>query len=203
MIEWLIEIDRAVFLFLNVSSANPVTDAIMPIITSDTLLRVLYGMALVLCLWRGNATLRWLVLFSGIALALTDQSAANFLKHLIDRPRPCHDGQFLEPIRLLVGCGGGMSMPSAHAANSFGQAVLFGLVYPALRWYLIGFAALVSISRVFVGVHYPGDVLAGALVGGLFGGLVFSAFRIIRPKLPPTVAREIKPKNTLESKEVQ
>ncbi|MDX9858539.1 MAG: phosphatase PAP2 family protein [candidate division Zixibacteria bacterium] len=185
MLEWLIEIDRAVFFFLNVTIANPVTDAVMPIVTSDNILRILYGLAMLLCLWRGDARLRWLVLFSGIALALTDQSAANFLKHAIERPRPCHDGQFLTPINLLVHCGGGYSMPSAHAANSFGQALLFGLAYHRVRWYLIGFAAIVSLSRVSVGVHYPGDVLVGAAVGSLVGSVVFVVFQRVRPFLPP------------------
>lgn len=192
MLEWLIEIDRAVFFFLNVTIANPVTDAVMPIVTSDNILRILYGLAMLLCLWRGDARLRWLVLLSGIALALTDQSAANFLKHAIERPRPCHDGQFLIPINLLVHCGGGYSMPSAHAANSFGQALLFGLAYHRVRWYLIGFAAIVSLSRVSVGVHYPGDVLVGAALGSLVGSVVFVVFQRVRPFLPPR-SRVVKP----------
>lgn len=185
MLEWLIHLDKAVFLFFNVTLANPVTDFVMPIVTSDNLLRILYGISLLLCLWRGDVRLRWLALFSGITLALTDQTAANFLKHAIERPRPCHDGQFLEPIRLLVHCGGGYSMPSAHAANAFGQALMFGLAYRTVRWYLIGFAALVSISRVFVGVHYPGDVLIGAVIGGLLGTIVYLLFTSVRPYLPP------------------
>ena len=185
MLDWLIHIDKAIFLFFNVTLANPVTDAVMPIITSDNLLRILYGIALALCLWRGDARLRWLVLFSGITLALTDQTAANLLKHAIGRARPCHDGQFLEPIRLLVRCGGGNSMPSAHAANAFGQALMFGLAYHNVRWYLIGFAALVAISRVFVGVHYPGDVLVGAIIGGLLGTLVYYLFTRVKHLLPP------------------
>ncbi|MBD3402769.1 phosphatase PAP2 family protein [candidate division GN15 bacterium] len=191
MLEWLIEIDRALFLFLNMTIANPVTDAIMPVVTSDDLLRVMYGLALILCLWKGDARLRWLVLFSGITLTLTDQTAANFLKHAIERPRPCHEGQFIEQINLLVGCGGGYAMPSAHAANSFGQALMFGIAYRKVRWYLIGFAALVSISRVFVGVHYPFDVLGGALLGGLLGTLVFLLFEFLRRRwLPPKSLRE-------------
>lgn len=185
MLEWLTQLDKAAFLFFNVTLANPVTDFIMPIVTSDNLLRILYGVSLLLCLWRGDARLRWLVLFSGVTLALTDQTAANFLKHAIERPRPCHEGQFLEPIRLLVHCGGGYSMPSAHAANAFGQALMFGLAYRNVRWYLIGFAAIVSISRVFVGVHYPGDVLVGTVVGGLAGTIVYLLFTRARPYLPP------------------
>jgi undecaprenyl-diphosphatase len=107
-----------------------------------------------------------MVITSAMTLALTDQLAANLLKDLIARPRPCH---VLTDINLLVGCGAGYAMPSAHAANTFGQAVLFAIQFRVCRPWVIGFAVLVSISRTFVGVHYPGDIAAGALVGIVIG----------------------------------
>jgi membrane-associated phospholipid phosphatase len=67
-------------------------------------------------------------------------------------------------------------MPSSHAANCFGQAMLFGLIYVRVRWELFTFAFLVSISRIFVGVHYPGDVLVGILVGSVIGVAVVVAW---------------------------
>lgn len=162
MLEIMVEIDRALFLFINVQLANPVTDIFMPLVTSDIVLRLLYGVAMALLLWKGDARLRWLVLFSALALAASDQQAAGLFKPLIGRLRPCHT---LENINLLVACGGGKSMPSAHAANAFGQAVLFGVLYRKVRWPLLGLASLIALSRVFVGVHYPADVLVGALLG--------------------------------------
>jgi undecaprenyl-diphosphatase len=164
MLETLVEIDRSLFLFMNVSLANPVTDFIMPIVTSDHLLRVCYVVAMLLILWRGDARMRWLVLVSAIVLAGTDQLSAGLLKPMIGRLRPCH---VMENINLLVGCGGGKAMPSSHAANAFGQAVLFALLYVRVRWWLIGIATLIALSRISVGVHYPADVMAGALLGTL------------------------------------
>ena len=82
----------------------------------------------------------------------------------------------LENINLLVGCGGGKAMPSAHAANAFGQAVLFAVLYRRVRLPLLGFATLVALSRVFVGVHYPLDVFAGALLGALVALLLVTIF---------------------------
>lgn len=177
MLEYLDGIDRAVFFLVNGQLANPVTDFLMPMITNDQFLRAAYGVAMVILLWRGNTRLRWLVLFSALTLAATDQTAAHLLKPLIERVRPCH---VLSNVHLLVGCGGGWAMPSAHAANAFGQALLFAVVEPKSRWYLLIFASMIALSRVFVGVHYPGDILVGAGIGagiGCMGTIAFGLFQ--------------------------
>jgi len=173
MLESLNQIDQAVFFFINVSLENPVTNFIMPLVTNDWVLRAIYALAMLMLLWKGDARLRWLVLFSAVALVLSDQIAAGYLKPLITRPRPCHG---LAGINLLVGCGGGYAMPSAHAASSFGQAALFAFHYRKFAWYLYGVAAIVAVSRVFVGVHYPGDVIAGAVLGTIIGLALAAVF---------------------------
>jgi len=174
MIEALQNIDQALFLFINVKLANPVTDLIMPLVTSDNMLRVLYIVAIVLLLWKGDRKLRWMVLASALVLLLTDQISAGLLKPIIGRLRPCHE---LLDINLLVNCGGGKAMPSSHAANVFGQAALFSFHYRKVSPYLYGFAALVAVSRVFVGVHYVGDVVAGAILGMALGLAVAVFYR--------------------------
>jgi len=173
MIEWLNQIDTSLFQFLNAGMANPVFDALMPIVTSDMYLRIAYGLAMVALLTRGDARVRWLVLFSAVALTLTDQTSSSLLKPLIARARPC---QVMESMNLLVNCGSGYAMPSSHAANAFGQAVLFSIAFRKVAPYLIAFAGLVAISRIFVGVHYPGDVLVGSLLGISIGWLVSLLF---------------------------
>jgi undecaprenyl-diphosphatase len=173
MLETLNHIDQVIFLFINVKLANPVTDLIMPVITTDMLLRILYGVAMILLLWRGNKRLRWMVLFSALVLLFTDQVSSHYLKHWIGRPRPCHT---LTDVHLLVGCGGGFSMPSSHAANSMGQAAFFACLIAPYRWYFYAFAGLIAISRVFVGVHYPFDVLVGTCIGLLIGWMIAYAF---------------------------
>jgi len=175
MIEWLDELDKIFFILINIELANPVTDFIMPIITSDYVLRITYALAMLALLWKGNARLRWMVLFSAIAMILADQISSNILKDVFQRPRPC---QIMSDLNLLVNCGQGFSMPSSHAANSFAQAAFFASLFTKSRWYLIIVAFLVSISRVFVGVHYPGDILAGMMLGVVVG-LIVTAFFII------------------------
>jgi undecaprenyl-diphosphatase len=94
----------------------------------------------------------------------------HMLKDAVGRIRPC---EALDGVRLLVGCGGSPSMPSNHAANSFALAVpLFMSARSRLKYLFVLIAALVAYSRVYVGVHYPSDVLAGALLGAFIGSAV-------------------------------
>ncbi len=172
-LEWLNELDKILFILINNELANPVTDFIMPIITSDLNLRLTYALAMLVLLWKGNTRLRWMVLFSIITMVLADQISSNILKELFQRPRPC---QIMSDLNLLVNCGKGFAMPSSHAANSFAQAAFFGSLFSKSRWYMIIVAFLISISRVFVGVHYPGDVLAGTILGAAIGLTVTAIF---------------------------
>ena len=171
MLETLASIDRQLFYFLNVTCANGLTDLAMPQITSDWNLRIGYAIVMILILWKGNRKSRWLVLGSVIALAVSDLTASALIKPLAGRPRPCHT---LTDIHLLVNCGAGLSMPSSHAANAFAQWAFWSQFATKYRWPLLVIAFLVAVSRVFVGVHYPGDVLIGSLVGLLVGALVYA-----------------------------
>ena len=177
MLEFLSMIDTLLFLFINIKLANPVTDFIMPYITSGPIIIITYIISLALLLWKGNKQLRWMVLFSIIILVFCDQSASTFIKKWICRPRPC---AIMAEINLLVGCGAGWSMPSSHAVNVFGQAFFFSFFYKKYAGLLFLYAFLVAISRVFVGVHYPADIITGALLGGIIASvmaLVFVKFR--------------------------
>jgi len=166
-VEWLLSIDHAVFVFINRTLANPVTDWLMPIVTNDNLLRISYGVILVLLLAIGRKRMIWVVVFSLIVVALADQSASAVLKPWVGRLRPCKTFH----VHLLVNCGPGYSFPSSHAANIFAQAIFFGLLFKKYLPYAVAFAFLVGVSRVFVGVHYPLDVIGGMFVGGAEGAL--------------------------------
>lgn len=92
------------------------------------------------------------------------------IKRLVNRTRPY---KFLENIDLLIAPLEDYSFPSGHTAASFTLAVIFSLNYPELRMFFISLAALVGISRIYLGVHYPSDVIIGALIGTLFSYLNF------------------------------
>jgi len=101
-----------------------------------------------------------------VAMALANTLSAEVIKPLVARPRPCHVRTDLD---LPNPCGVGKSFPSAHASNAFAVAVAAAPTTPYGWAVLMPLAFLVGLSRVVLGVHYPSDVLAGALLGALVG----------------------------------
>ena len=106
-----------------------------------------------------------------IASVLTSE-----LKEVFDRPRPPVGHPEIHPLVAVPGDG---SMPSGHAAGAFAAAVAVGLVHPRLRWPLVVLAGLIAFSRVWLGVHYPTDVLAGAALGTAVAVGVWLAARLL------------------------
>ncbi len=180
MLDWLVRIDGNIFVFLNSGLANPVFDFIMPIATNNWFLRGILAAIILSLLTFGGKRGRLAAVLCVLAVALADQLSAQVLKPIVDRIRPCHT---LDTVHLLVKCSEGLSFPSSHAANSAAVAVFLSSVYPRMAWYLSAFAALVGYSRIAVGVHYPLDVLVGAMVGFLSGTIVVFVYRWTSKKL--------------------
>ncbi|MCG2710087.1 MAG: glycosyltransferase family 39 protein, partial [Thermodesulfovibrionales bacterium] len=160
MLETLREIDIALFHLINRGLQNITFDASMLIITDRYYFIILILMIYLVSKHRKKAVIP--IVLTIISVALADWTG-NTLKHLIGRVRPCHT---LEGVRLLVGCTNSFSMPSNHAANSF--AIILALSYISgkwVRWTALTVAMLVGFSRVYIGVHYPSDVIVGALTG--------------------------------------
>lgn len=176
MIDWLINLDTQLFLFFNNTLANSIFDRIMPIITNDWILRVVFLIIFLLLLIFGKKQGRVVALLCIVAVALSDQITSHLIKPMIGRVRPCH---VVPDVHLLVACSQGLSFPSSHAANSFAIATLISLSYRRQVWLYLTIAAIISYSRVAVGVHYPFDVLVGAFVGVLCAIILFAAYRYV------------------------
>ena len=162
MAEWLYGIDVALFRFGNETIANPAGDWFFPFITDLRNFYVPYALLILGLLVFGKKRGALTVLLLVITITIADQVSSFVIKPWVGRLRPCH---VLEGVQLLVGCGSGKSFTSSHATNNFALAVLIQHMYPAARWYLLAWASLVAFSRVYVGVHYPSDILGGAILG--------------------------------------
>ncbi len=171
MINLLAGLDRSWFLLLNGRLTHPILDSAMPFITNqENWYPVLIGLWIALLIWGGRQG-RIAALLLIIAVALADQIASSVVKPLVGRIRPCNalpPGQ----TRLLVDGSKAFSFPSAHAANSFAMATVLSWRLPKVAPIAFVFAALVAYSRIYVGVHYPFDVIAGALLGLVIGRLL-------------------------------
>jgi len=159
---WLQASDTALFRFINQSLVNPVFDWLMPRLAGHALfIPMLLAVAMAL-LWRGGRRGRVFVLSLALSLAVADGLVCNNIKKAVKRPRPCIS---LADTRTLLGCTKSGSMPSAHAANWFAATAVVFIFYRR-RWPFVAIAAsAVAFSRVYDGVHYPSDVLVGAVLG--------------------------------------
>ena len=182
-------LDTGLLLFINLGMVNADFDILMPALSLQGYLLVipfLLAMLLKSASTRNNSgktfltAAAWTLVVAFSAWYLSGW-AENGLKVAISRERPC---RALEHIRLILPCPKSFSMPSGHACSSFAVAVpLFSLTrgYIALIWrlYPLLLASLIAFSRVYLGVHYPSDVLAGAFLGGLIGLALSMLYRVI------------------------
>jgi undecaprenyl-diphosphatase len=124
-----------------------------------------------LCFINGGRKGKLAVLGVLLLIIVTDQTGYRLLKEYFARPRPCN---VLTDVLTPIGCTGSYSFPSNHALNNFAAAIFFYRLFPKLKWVLFISAALISISRVYLGLHYPSDIFGGAVIGLAFGYLFAS-----------------------------
>ena len=166
------EIDTLAFFLINKNLQNSLFDIAMPFITDKSYLIFLPLFLLVFFKDREKALI---ALILGIVSLLIADWSANILKHSFERIRPCYA---LEGVRLLAGCGKSFSMPSNHSVNAFAFiSPLCMLLKNRMRYAFVAVAILVGFSRVYVGVHYPSDTIAGALLGIMLGISVVQFYR--------------------------
>ncbi len=162
MLEYILQFDTQFFYFINVTLQNAVFDWLMPFITNKTHWFPVWGVIIVLLIWKGGKEGRVILIFIIPLILLSDQLSSSVLKPFFARIRPCIA---LDNINLLVNKSKAFSFPSSHAVNFFALATYFGYFYRKYIWWFLLVATMVAYSRVYVGVHYPFDVMAGAIIG--------------------------------------
>lgn len=185
-------IDVAILRFLNLTIASPVLDRLFVYICDFHIWRWPLALIVIALLWRGGPRGRWMVGAAVVAALIIDPTIYRLFKPLFARVRPCFEPA-LDWVRAVDGCGGRYGFPSSHAANSFGLLVIAGAFYKTSRYYLIPIAVLVSLGRVYLGVHYPSDVLAGAAYGAMVGiGTIFAAKKLAPVSMAKYLQRRTK-----------
>ena len=174
MIETLLQWDTAIFHWINHDWTCQILDMVMPIARNKYTWVPLY----IFCVaWIAfNYSLKqtlWVYVFVAIGIFASDTISSKLIKYEFKRPRPCQEQLMDPPVIMRVSCGGGFSFTSSHATNHFCLAAFLTTVFGGImrRWKYLWWvwALFISIAQVYVGLHYPLDILGGGLLGTVIG----------------------------------
>jgi undecaprenyl-diphosphatase len=172
------EIDTELFFLINRQWKNGLFDICMPIISNFHYFLIPIAILLLVMILKKDAKSRLIAVTIFAVIATTDILSARVLKPLVQRPRPYHvlsnvnhykHEWRITPEKMRVSTSTNFSMPSSHATNMFAAAVFLSWFFPGYAWFFLVLALIVSYSRPYLGVHYPLDVAAGAVLGSAIG----------------------------------
>ena len=182
----LLELDYIVIHWVNTEWTNPLLDTIMPLLRKEIFWSPLYVFLIAFSFINFGKKAYWFVLFALLTVGTTDYISSHVVKKSVQRIRPCnsiHDFEVIERVR----CGNGFSFTSSHATNHFGLATFLfstiGTLFRRRRGWLFVWAGSISIAQVYVGVHYPLDIIGGTILGLLIGKLWAMLYRKYYPEL--------------------
>ncbi len=183
--ETLLTFDYQLFDLINGQFYHAFLDAIMPFWRSKYFWAPLYlfGIMFIGLNYRKQAP--YILVFLLLAIILSDQVSSGLIKPLVNRLRPCNQPGILEYVRLLIPCGSGKSFVSSHATNHFAVATYIALLFRGQYTWLhplaLFWAASISYGQIYVGVHYPLDIIGGAILGIFIGQIMAYIVRRLMP----------------------
>ncbi len=173
MLEQLLHIDEQLFFFINAKWTNAFFDLVLPIWRDKYLWIPLYVFFLILVSYNFPKRALAFILVALITVGISDTLSSKVLKKNVKRTRPCNTEKVAEQMILRVNCSPSYSFTSSHATNHFAIGFFFilslGHILPLSRWLIFFWAASISYAQVYVGAHFPLDVIVGAILGTLIG----------------------------------
>jgi membrane-associated phospholipid phosphatase len=190
MLQKILDLDRYLLLKINQDARNSLFDTIMPFFREPKFWAPLYLFMLVFSLINFGKKALWWLFAALICVTITDTVSSKIIKPLFARPRPCMDVDFSPQVRLLASyCGSNGSFTSSHAANHFGLAIFFFITLkhfaPKAVYLFFLWAVAVCFAQLYVGVHYPSDILGGAILGFIAGSAVANFYNNHQGLLQP------------------
>lgn len=180
----LFDIDLLVFKFIHYKISNPFFDFLLPILRNKLTWIPLYLYWVIILIKKNKKRVIPILLFAIILIILCDNSCARILKPLIERNRPCDTLAFTEWFRNLGHCSNTFSFPSCHATNHSAIAV-FIAYFLNHTWikYLVLWVIIICISQIYIGVHYPIDIIGGIILGSVLGFLIKKIYIIYQKRM--------------------
>jgi undecaprenyl-diphosphatase len=194
MLDNLLQFDILIFGLINQDLSNPFFDFLLPLFRSKFFWIPLYILVLGFLIFKLKKQSIGMILLFVITVFLTDKINSELIKKSVARTRPCNEIMLADAVIKRVECGNGFSFASSHAANHFALAQLFVLIlFPLIstnktKRYLLGvlsffWAFSIAFAQVYVGVHYPSDVIVGALLGISLASLTYALFKILKKRV--------------------
>ncbi len=170
--ESLLNIDYYLFQLINQKLSNPFFDFLLVWMRNEYIWVPLYIFIIAFTIFNYKAKSYWLLLFMFLTVGCSDFISSQVIKKNIKRDRPCRNVH-VETVTPRVKCGKAYSFTSSHATNHFAIATFlsftFGQFFRKIRWPLFTWAGMICLAQVYVGVHFPFDVICGAMLGFFIG----------------------------------
>lgn len=186
IIEFLKDIDTQLFLFLN-GLHTPFFDVLFEYFSGRFFWIPLYALLFVIATLKLKWKMMYFILAVVALIFLSDKISVYWFKEVFMRYRPCHNNDIAHLIHLVDGCGGKYGFVSSHAANTFALAAFMGIIlrkhFPKMLFWMLIWATVVSYSRIYLGVHYPADIVVGGMLGILIGYAVAFILKKLNDKL--------------------
>ncbi len=183
--QFLKDIDIYLFYAINKGIKSGFLDFLMPFITDYRNWYLIILLAIIIFIikdWKEGLVTILLII---VAVSISDYLNSHIIKSLFGRVRPCRELP-IETMYLIIGCPHNPSFPSSHASNIFALSVVLVYRYRTLLAVMLIYAFLVCLSRVYLGVHYPFDVIAGGVSGIFYGSAVIFTYKQVIKKYEKT-----------------